>query len=156
MSKYAKILVCVAVFLMAIAILAVIYAYNKLEKSGEWSRSETSIAGNKLHIYLADTEAKREEGLSSFKGLSDQEGMLFLFDQAGNYQFWMKGMSMPIDIIWINNNKVIGITPDIPVQTGAADNELKKYAPPSEVDKVLEVRAGWTKKYGIEAGNNVE
>ena len=53
-------------------------------------------------MVLADTDEKRTLGLSGSPALEKGLGMLFLFEQEGNYGFWMKDMSYPIDIFWFN------------------------------------------------------
>lgn len=42
--------------------------------------------------------------------LPELSGMLFVFEQAGQYNFWMKNTLIPLDMIWINDqNKIIDI-----------------------------------------------
>ena len=50
---------------------------------------------------VADTTQARAKGLSGRSCIGQNEGMLFVFNQPGFYEFWMKDMKFPIDIIWI-------------------------------------------------------
>ena len=81
--------------------------------------------------------------------------MLFLFGSVAPRRFWMKDMLIPIDIIWINENEVVGfaknVEPEPEVQTG----ELNIYESPIPVDTVLEVPAGTVEERGIKVGDSV-
>lgn len=61
----------------------------------------------RLNIEMADTDTKRRQGLSGREKLEENEGMLFVFEKEGNHGFWMKNMSFPIDIAWLDKDKKI-------------------------------------------------
>ena len=46
------------------------------------------------------------QGLSERQSLAEDKGMLFLFEKPDHYAFWMKGMEFPLDIIFINGDKI--------------------------------------------------
>ena len=109
-------------------------------------------------IIIAETvadEAARARGLAGHAPLGINEGMLFRFDEPGIYPFWMKGMTFPIDIVWISGNSVAGFEEWVPVEAGVPDDKLKLYVPPAPVDKVLELAAGRVKLLRAEAGDSV-
>src|SRR3989344_624382 len=56
-----------------------------------------------LNIEIADTQGKRAKGFGSRDQLASDSGMLFVFDTPGQYQFWMKGMKFPLDMIFIKD-----------------------------------------------------
>ena len=45
---------------------------------------------------------ERSQGLSGRPNLAAGTGMLFVFEQAGSYAFWMKDMRFPLDMVWID------------------------------------------------------
>ena len=55
-----------------------------------------------VFVELAITPQEREKGLMERKVLEDNNGMLFVFSDEGEYSFWMKNMEMSLDIIWID------------------------------------------------------
>jgi uncharacterized protein len=121
------------------------------------NRTTTMTVGNtKIEVEIADTQAERSLGLSSRDSLPDDHGMLFVFDSADRYGFWMKDMKFPLDFIWISQGKVIQVMPDIAPQPGVADDSLKVYKPDAAVDQVLEVNAGWAVQQGIKPGDTVD
>jgi len=63
-----------------------------------------SIGSHKIAAEVVISDKDREKGLSGRPCIGKNEGMLFVFDQPSQYQFWMKDMKFPIDIIWIGSN----------------------------------------------------
>ena len=120
-----------------------------------WVGSKKMTVGDTtIAVEIADTPAKRTQGLSGRDNLSADQGMLFLFESKDYWEFWMKQMKFPIDIIWISGDTVAGVTENIPPPTQGVP--LTIYRPPEPVDKVLEVRAGFVYLNHISLGTHVE
>lgn len=115
-----------------------------------------TIDDNRLSVCMADTAEKQKNGLSGYKKMNDNEGMLFIFDGFQNYSFWMKDMNFPLDLIWISQNHVVEISKNVPVQKGFEDKDLASYQPSVPVDKVLEVNAGWSDRMMVNIGDKIE
>ncbi len=110
----------------------------------------------KLQVEVADTPTKRSKGLGGRASLGENEGMLFAFDKEDKYPFWMKGLSFPLDFVWIKGTEVVDISENIqPPVSGQSDASLPIIAPKVPVDKVLEVNAGVIKKFNIKVGDTV-
>ncbi len=112
----------------------------------------------KLHnqIFLVDvavTEQEKRRGLGYRDSLPPDRGMLFVYNQKGQYDFWMKGMRFPLDFMWIDGKNVVDITTNVPVATSES---LPQYRPKVPVDKILELNAGTVEKYGIAIGDTIE
>ncbi|MBI2278670.1 MAG: DUF192 domain-containing protein [Candidatus Brennerbacteria bacterium] len=122
-----------------------------LENKGEVKINEQIIVVDIVRD--ADTRAK---GLAGRAGLGVNEGMLFLFDEAARYPFWMKGVSFPIDIVWISGNEIVGVEERVPPEPGVSEHDLKNYVPPAPVDKVLELAAGRARLLRAKAGDVVK
>ena len=122
-----------------------------------YSSSEfVTIGDNKINIVIADTDESRMRGLAIYDSLADGEGMLFDFGKKNIFpNFWMKDMKFPIDIIWINDNRIVHIDHNVQHEPGRSDSELTLYTPPKPIDYVLEVSANYTINNGIEIGNSV-
>ena len=117
------------------------------------------VAGNSIiDVTLADTPALRAQGLGGVKSLADNEGMLFIFESKDTQPpFWMKGMIMAIDIIWINDGLVVQVNSDLqPPDFGTSDDDLDFYIPREPIDYVLEVRAGLSEKLNLIEGTLIE
>lgn len=119
-----------------------------------------SINDHKIEVEIADTPETRERGLGGHAPLSENEGMLFIFDNPEVQTFWMKNMTFPIDIVWIGtdaNGKafVAGIEKNVDPQIGAVDSALALYQSPVPVRYVLEARGGLMDKWGVRMGDAV-
>lgn len=121
------------------------------------SGSDIAVSKAELVIEIADTKEERASGLGGRTQLGENNGMLFIFEKSDIHKFWMKGMKIPIDFIWINQNRVVDILPSIqPPQPGTADKALLIYAPVVKADSVLEVNAGFAASKRITIGDTIE
>jgi uncharacterized membrane protein (UPF0127 family) len=77
--------------------------------------------------------------------------MLFTYPDRRLRTFWMRGMRFPIDIVWINADRVTGVERNVPVPEGG----VPLYRSDGPVDRVLEVGAGWAARNEIRAGDPV-
>lgn len=117
---------------------------------------QVQISGSKLNIEIADTQEKRTKGLGGRESLASDSGMLFIFPEPSKYSFWMKGLSFPLDFIWIRGEKVVSILQNVPPPApGQLDPSLPIYQPNVEVDKVLEVNAGVIARLNIKVGDTL-
>jgi uncharacterized membrane protein (UPF0127 family) len=114
-----------------------------------------AINDHQFTVEIADTNTKRAKGLSNRQKLAQNEGMLFIFPEADFHTFWMKGMNFPLDFIWINSNKIIDLSENIP-NPEEDQHDLPVYRPKHPVDKVLEVNAGIIRKLNIRVGDIIE
>lgn len=96
----------IAWFLIVILIIFAVF-YNFSDKKEINSPKTLKIGGITLNIDVADTDTEREKGLSGREKLTENEGLLFIFEKEGNYDFWMKDMNFPIDIAWLDKDKKI-------------------------------------------------
>ena len=110
------------------------------------------INNHTFSVTVAKTDKEKQIGLSETKKLDKNQGMLFVFDQPDYYSFWMKNMKFPIDIIYINGDKVTTVINSAePVSNG----QLPIYQPKEKSDKVIEINAGLSKTYNIKNGSQV-
>jgi len=102
---------------------------------------------------IADTAPKQMKGLMFRKTLDEDKGMLFVFDYAFMQRFWMMNTSVPLDIIFINDEKkIINIEEAEPCGL----IPCKLYNSTDNALYVLEINQGLSKKYGFKKGTQVE
>ena len=112
----------------------------------------------KFEIEIADTKEKRSLGLSYRKNLCDRCAMLFIFEKAGHYAFWMKDMNFDLDILYINDRKeVVEIFENVKKESYYSDNvENSEKIKNSNIAKyVLEINSGKVKQMGIKIGDKI-
>lgn len=114
------------------------------------------VGNRKILVAVANTDAERQLGLSYQNSINDSQGMLFDFSASTTPAFWMIGMKFNLDLVWITDGKIVGITPNVPAPVpGTPSSRLPLYYPPVPIDHVLEVNAGWCQRYDIHVGDNV-
>lgn len=106
------------------------------------SRREVAINNQTVIAELVSTPEQMARGLGGRDRLDVNEGMLFSFSAPGVYPFWMKDMRFPIDIVWIRDGRIVGITERIDPQIGAPDAALQMYPPPEPIHEALELMSG--------------
>lgn len=119
---------------------------------------DIKIGKDTIKATLANTDELRKKGLGETEQLEENSGMLFVFDKKDVIpSFWMKGMKIAIDILWLNDGKIVQIDKNIePPKAGTKDSDLAKYKPDNPIDYVLEVNGGYSDKNGIKEQDAVE
>lgn len=112
------------------------------------------INQHQILVELAKTEAEHQQGLSGRKILPKNTGMYFIFSDLAPHSFWMKDMNFPLDMVWIRQGEIVGITSDIPMPVSKTA-DLPVYPSPGAVDAVLEINAGDAMKKGFKVGDKV-
>jgi uncharacterized membrane protein (UPF0127 family) len=139
-------------FIIVILIGIIALLFGKIGVLG----SKTAIIKDKtISLEIADSPEELQKGLSQRDSLSKDSGMLFIFDKSEKYQFWMKDMRFPIDIIYLNNEKVVTIFANVPHQIDNVPN-LNLYEPKSPANRVLELNAGKAKELGVKEGDTIK
>jgi len=151
-----KIIVVFGILLALIAGIA-FYQYNVSKKSQPQMKTtgKATIGSHTFNIEVVKDSKAQQIGLTKYSGLQENQGMLFIFPNPGMYGFWMRGMKFPIDMIFINNNKVVSTNENLqPIKTDAKNISI--YEPAAPADNVLEIKAGLVKKYNIKKGDTVK
>ncbi len=101
-----------------------------------------------LNVEVADTEAKREQGLMFRRSISADHGMIFLFDGEHEITMWMKNTYIPLDMVFIGSDwRIRHIAYDAePFSTDV----ISSVRPAS---RVLEIGAGQARKLGLAVGD---
>lgn len=105
-----------------------------------------------INVEVADTYERHYKGLSGTDKLCGNCGMLFIFGDKQAREFVMRDMNYPLDIIWIDDDKVIKIDEDLPPEGW---NPKTIYSSGIPVNYVLEVNAGFCRKHDITVGKRV-
>lgn len=122
------------------------------KKEGELSiykSASDSIIVN-LDIEIANTDYEIQTGLMYRESMKENQGMLFVFEDAKQRYFYMKNTKIPLDIIYIDANKKT-----VSFQKNA--KPFNEVSLPSNVPAkyVLEVNAGLVDTWGLAAGDTI-
>jgi uncharacterized protein len=148
----------IVIFGIILALFAGIVFYQFNTKQGKASNLPTgkiTIDGHIFTVEVAKQQLEQEIGLSNRNDLPQDRGMLFVFEKPGYYNFWMKDMRFPLDIIFIQGDKVVSIAENVPTPKPEINNPpLIQSAALS--DRVLEINAGLSEKYNIKKNDQVK
>ena len=143
------------ILLISIALMGIIFLFSILYLSTQTREPKAKIGGREFNLEIAKTDSEKQIGLSKYKDIPQNFGMLFPFGKANYYSFWMKDMKFPIDIIFIRNSKIVTIFKNAPVPK-FNNQHLPIYRPNELSDTVLEISAGLSEKYNFQKNQVVE
>ncbi len=103
-----------------------------------------------LCTYLATTESQRERGLMGATDLGGYDGMLFTYDRAGVYPYWMKNTVMALTAAWFGPDGALIDAVDM--APCAAGDHCVDYGPDALALDVLEVPQGALGRLGLGPG----
>jgi hypothetical protein len=138
--------------LLILASLAFIF-YNRQTFLMKAKGDFVTVNSLNVKVELADTDILRYQGLSNHPKLCEFCGMLFIFPDKQVRTFVMRDMLFPLDIIFINDNKVVKIESNLEPE---GNQYLTPYSSDVPADFVLEVNSGFTDKYSIEIGQEIK
>lgn len=100
--------------------------------------------GFSITAELAVSDEERQLGLMFREKINSDQAMLFLFKEEGFHSFWMKNMNFPLDIIWLDREKIIvHIESNVPP---CQEPPCPSYTPQFPASYVLELKTGSVRK----------
>lgn len=104
----------------------------------------------KLDIEIADTDFDIQTGLMYRNSMDSKQGMLFVFDDVRERFFYMKNTKIPLDLIYINENKSI-----VSFQKNAKPFDESSLPSKFPAKYVLEINAGLIDNWSISLGDSI-
>jgi len=121
---------------------------------GEYETTTVSVHddnGTKLatvDVKLADTPEKRQVGLRRTDSLDEDEGMLFVHPESDTHTYHMRGVSFPLDIVFVADN---GTITEIHHASASLWSYFDRYR--GDGRYVLEVNRNWTTNQNVNQGD---
>ncbi len=144
--------------LICLAIVFLLLFFFRYEKGYEGVNENQDklqiikIGNAQIRVSLADTEMLREKGLQNVEKMDGEQGMLFLFANPRPATFWNKNTLIDLDLIWIRDKHVSGIS-FLPNESGGGKVYVSS---PGAIEYVVEANAGFASSRGIKIGDKVE
>lgn len=107
------------------------------------------LGKNLLRVEVVSSPEKLYLGLGGRSHLPWGTGMLFLLPERQVQSFCMRGMLIPIDIVWIDQNRVIGF------HKNRQPQDQGTFTSPGPANLVLEVPAGFVAATGLRRGDRL-
>ena len=114
----------------------------------------STSTGEEIPVEVADTLKKRRLGLGKRTSLKKGWGMLFVFEKRKPHRFWMKDMKFPLDIIWLDNHRIVHIIHNAKPVNSRDEPEIM--TSPVPVNFVLEIAAGRAAKLRLKTGQRMK
>ena len=115
--------------------------------------AEAAIGNQIVKLEVAFTPEQQRLGLMYRQQLQDDRGMLFPFNPPREVSFWMKNVSLHLDMIFLREGVVKAIADDVPPCNSVP---CPTYGPEEPVDQVIELRGGRADQLGLKVGDRVE
>lgn len=108
------------------------------------------LAGLTVLVELACTDPEQQKGLMFRKELSQDQGMLFVFERESRLSFWMKNTYVPLSVAYIDAaGKIVDIQKMQPLdESPRPANAPAQYA--------LEMNQGWFETHAIQVGDSMQ
>jgi len=113
----------------------------------------TIESGNQRHaftVWVAATDARRNQGLMYVRSLAAGHGMLFVFRNPQPASFWMKNTFIPLDLLFVAPDGRV-----IRVVENAVPQSLDTISSMGLVSGVVELAGGSAARLGIRSGDRV-
>jgi len=137
-----------ALWIIAIFLLIILaYSFQKVQED------RVCFGETCFDVEIADTPLKRQIGLKLREDLDKDQGMLFIFDDPGVYQFWMQDTLIPLDIIWLNEEwEVVYMSENTPI---CEEIICARINPKISAKYVFEINAGVASEIELEVGSQL-
>lgn len=109
-----------------------------------------TIQGVPIKAEVADTPESSTTGLMYRASLPENQGMLFVFNETRQANFWMKNTRIPLSIAFIDPNQTI-----LEVRSMKPFDETNVYSFSNQIAYALEMNEGWFSRHGIKPGAKV-
>jgi len=109
--------------------------------------------GKIITAELAVSDAERARGLMNREKINPDQGMLFVFEFAGQHSMWMKNMLISLDFLWLDSEqRIVHIEENIPP---CERDPCPSYASKIPATYVLELKAGSIKQNALKLYDKV-
>ncbi len=125
-------------------------SHSHLPQRGLEKKTLTFGHGRELRVEIADTHKKRQLGMMCRESFGNVDGMLFLFDSPKVQSFWMKNTLIPLDMVFIDEHRMI-----VGVEENAVPLSLRSRRVKYPSQYVLEVAGGRAKTMGLTQGTRL-
>lgn len=115
------------------------------------------IGKNTIKLEVASTIPEIRRGLMFRTSMPEDAGMVFIFHPEQEVWFWMKNTLIPLDMLFINDGKIVKISHSAQPCKAAKDEDCPRYPSDGAVKatEVLEVNGGYAQRHGIKEGDKI-
>lgn len=111
------------------------------------------VNGEKIELEVAQTPQQQAVGLMFRDSIAPNRGMLFPFQPPRLVTFWMKNVSISLDMVFLKDGVIQQIESNVPP---CKSPTCPVYGPDVKVDMVLELAGGRASELKLQKGQRLE
>ncbi|MFA5108270.1 MAG: DUF192 domain-containing protein [Candidatus Micrarchaeia archaeon] len=139
---------------LIILIFLISFGCTSLPKEVGKSATITFFGSNaSISAEVADTSFSRQLGLMYRDSLGNDSGMLFIFNEKKPLSFWMANTRVPLDIIFLDENKTIVDIQKMPLCKLQSQSDCPSYISGKPAIYAIEVNQNYTDLHKIKIGS---
>ena len=151
------------IFILVVILLGALTLYDK-KNSGDYKYEDAKVSFiqggeeiGSLYVENSSTSYEISKGLQGRESLPENTGMLFVYEEEGKREFWMKDTKIPLDIIFIDgNNTILHVEEASPWFNGTPECSNPEYYCSEQPAKfVLETRRGYSDDINLSSGDKI-
>jgi uncharacterized protein len=112
--------------------------------------AQVQVGKQVILLEVAQTPEQQQIGLMFRQDLASDRGMAFPFNPPRRVGFWMKNMSISLDMVFVHRGKIVAIDAQVPP---CATEPCPVYGPNALIDHVVELRTGRAAELGLKVGD---
>ncbi|MFI5361259.1 MAG: DUF192 domain-containing protein [Elusimicrobiota bacterium] len=112
--------------------------------------------GKTISANIVDTPMSREVGMMCLTKVRSDYGMLFVFPQEMDLNFWMKNTLISLDIVWVGADKKVTVVHDHMKKSTVDTPDSQVAVAGGRGQYVLELPAGAAAKRGLKPGDQLK
>lgn len=103
-----------------------------------------------IWVEVVDRPETRQTGLMFRKSMPEDQGMLFVFEEPQELDFWMRNTYLPLDIAFVSSDGTI-----LNIEAMEPMDEGPRYRSRGPARFAIEANRGWFARRGIAPGHRV-
>lgn len=123
--------------------------------SVKFEKKQMTLGGKTITVEIADSEAKRAQGLMYRESLPANSGMLFIFDYPQHLNFWMKNTYIDLAIGFFDENRTLVDIQEMK-RTSVMTVNFPSYVSKKPSQYALEMTTKWFTENKVKLGTKFE
>lgn len=109
-----------------------------------------------IRAEVAATPSARQVGLMHRRSLETSSGMIFVFPDRRELDFWMLNVPIPLSIAFLDDDGTIVRLHEMTPGDGIPAQDQPRYRSAGAVRLALEMEGGWFARHGLKEGDKLD
>ena len=113
-------------------------------------------SGDVVRLESAESDFQQSLGMMQREALKKKRGMIFPQSKAQKKSIYMFNCVAPLDILFLNDGKIIDMSPKTPICSKTEPDECQLYESSQPFDNWIELRSGSINRFDLSIGGQVD